>query len=154
MKISLPILALLFCVQLGCAPDPKSGDGFTLPEGDPDQGRLTFTQLKCQACHTIRGIEFEESELSDSETPNQKMIALGGEKPYVTTYGDLVTSIINPSHRFAAGYTDEEIKSDGVSKMRLYNDEMTITQLSDLVTFLESHYEVRAYHPTPYMPYY
>ena len=46
------------------------------------------------------------------------------------------------------------MKVDGKSKMRLYNDEMTVTQLTDLVTFLQSHYDVRAYQPTPYMPYY
>ena len=37
--------------------------------------------------------------------------------------------------------------------MRKYNEEMTIQQLIDLVTFLESHYSVREYEPTPYSPY-
>ena len=82
------------------------------------------------------------------------MVVLGGLTPNVKTYGDLVTSIINPSHRFALGYSDEETKTDGKSKMRLYNDQMTITQLIDLVAFLQSRYEVEAYQPTPYAPYY
>ena len=38
--------------------------------------------------------------------------------------------------------------------MRLYNDEMTVTQLINLVTFLEQHYKVEFYQPTPYVPFY
>lgn len=147
MKLLTPILITLAIALVGCMADPKSGDGFTLPEGDSQRGQRTFVRLQCNACHTVNGVE-------RPETSVQKMIALGGEKPHVTTYGDLVTAIINPSHRFAYGYTDEEIKTEGKSKMRLYNDEITVTQLSDLVTFLQSHYIVKAYQPTPYMPFY
>ena len=149
MRLTLALLAFAIVTITGCAPDPKSGDGFTLPEGDVERGQQTFARLQCNACHSVSGVDFEPVEVSE-----EKIIPLGGEKTYVTTYGDLVTSIINPSHRFAAGYKDEEIKTDGESKMKIYNDELTITQLSDIVTFLESHYQVRSYHPTPYMPYY
>ena len=31
----------------GCSAGPKSGKGFTLPEGDADQGQAVFTQLHC-----------------------------------------------------------------------------------------------------------
>lgn len=82
------------------------------------------------------------------------MIALGGDTTYVRTYGDLVTSIINPSHRFAAGYSAAETRVDGSSKMRIYNDELTVTELADLVAFLQQHYKLRAYQPSPYVPYY
>jgi mono/diheme cytochrome c family protein len=149
VKSPIFVAALLLLLGSGCAPDPESGKGFSLPDGDAQRGQETFAQLQCQACHTVSGVEFDELETSD-----KTMIALGGVTPRVKTYGDLVTSIINPSHRFALGYSDEEIKSDGKSKMRLYNDEMTVTQLTDLVTFLQSHYKVKAYQPTPYMPYY
>ena len=113
------------------------------------EANKTFAQLQCNACHTVHGMEFEKPETSE-----EKMIALGGEMPKVVTYGDLVTSIINPSHRFAFGYAKDDIETDGKSKMRIYNDEMTITQLADLVTFLQPHYKVEAYQPSPYMPYY
>lgn len=149
MKSPIAMVALLLLLGLGCTPDPKSGAGFSLPDGDAQRGQETFAQLQCQACHTVLGVEFVELETSD-----ETMIALGGVTPRVKTYGDLVTSIINPSHRFAHGYSDEQIKQNGESKMRLYNDEMTVTQLTDLVTFLQAHYKVRAYQPTPYMPYY
>jgi sulfur-oxidizing protein SoxX len=149
VKSPIVMVALLLLLGLGCTPDPKSGEGFSLPDGDAQRGQETFAQLQCQACHTVSGVEFVELETSD-----ETMISLGGVTPRVKTYGDLVTSIINPSHRFARGYSDEQIKQNGESKMRLYNDEMTVTQLTDLVTFLQAHYKVRVYQPTPYMPYY
>ncbi len=149
MKNAAFVTCVLMITLAGCTPDPKSGKGFTLPEGNADRGKQTFTQLQCHACHTVAGVEFEKAE--NAEPP---IIALGGETPRVRTYGDLVTSIINPSHRFAMGYADEEIKVDGASRMRIYNDEMTVTELTDLVKFLQSHYELKVYQPTPYMPYY
>lgn len=149
MKFATIVMTLLLFATSGCVPDPKSGEGFSLPEGDRQRGQETFAQLQCHACHTVAGVDFEK--LEDLSEP---IIALGGETPRVRTYGDLVTSIINPSHRFALGYAEGEIKADGQSKMRIYNDEMTVTQLTDLVTFLQSHYNVKAYQPTPYMPYY
>jgi len=149
VKSLMLFVALLVAVASGCTPDPKSGEGFTLPDGDVARGQQTFVRLQCHACHTVSGVEFDKLESSE-----QRMIALGGVTPRVRTYGDLVTSIINPSHRFALGYADEEIKQDGKSRMRLYNDVMTVTEMTDLVTFLQSHYKVEAYQPTPYMPYY
>lgn len=168
-----PIQILMGSIVLaivGCTPDPKSGKGFTLPQGDVERGKNAFTQLNCQACHSVVGVTFSEaSEPTDSESTNpestnpesanpesavQKMVALGGAKTKVQTYGDLVTSIINPSHRFAKGYDESQISEDGESKMRKYNDVMTAEQLIDLVAFLESHYSVKQYNPTPYGPYY
>ena len=140
---------LLLSALVGCTPDPKSGWGFTLPEGDAERGKATFVQLQCNACHTVDGVELDGSSSEDVKT-----VALGGKKGYVVTYGDLVTSIINPSHRFALGYKSDEIKEGEASKMRSYNDEMTVTQLADLVTFLQQHYEVEIYVPTPFVPYY
>lgn len=142
--------ALIAVTALGCTPNPKSGKGFSLPEGDIARGQETFAQLQCQACHTVSGVTFDKL-----ETPtDQKIVALGGAKSHVQTYGDLVTSIINPSHRFAQGYSKADIADDGTSKMRHYNSEMTVQQLVDLVTFLESRYSLIEYDPTKYGPYY
>lgn len=147
MKILITFTFVLI-FNVGCTVDPKSGAGFTLPEGDPDQGQRTFVGLQCHACHTVDGVKFEPH-----ESQAEKMIALGGERAVVKTYGNLVTSIINPSHRFAVGYAAEDIKEDGESKMRKYNDEMTVTELTDLVAFLQSHYRLREFTQTPYLPY-
>jgi hypothetical protein len=37
--------------------------------------------------------------------------------------------------------------------MTVYNDVMTVTQLTDIVTFLQEHYKVRPYEPTQYPEY-
>lgn len=150
MKSGLLVAFVLVLISLsGCTEDPKSGTGFTLPIGDPGAGRQTFARLQCTACHTVDRVEFQANPQADVE-----VIALGGPTPKVITYGQLVTSIINPSHRFAVGYADEAVQTDGQSRMRIYNDEMTVTELTNLVAFLQQHYKVEAYQPTPYMPYY
>jgi mono/diheme cytochrome c family protein len=145
----LMIAAAFVVICSGCSPDPKSGKGFSLPDGNIERGQTTFAQLQCNACHTVSGVKFDDGEIDSAET----IVALGGEKTKVETYGDLVTSIINPSHRFAKGYETDQVAEDGQSKMRLYNAEMTVQQLIDLVAFLESHYSVIKYEPTPYYPY-
>lgn len=150
MKTIFAIATLFVLTAVGCTPDPKSGKGFTLPDGDVQRGQQIFMQLHCQACHTVSGVKFDAL----ANSPEQKMVALGGEKTRVETYGELVTSIINPSHQFAKGYPIDDIQADGESKMRKYNDEMTVQQLIDLVTFLESHYSVKKYEPSEYPPYY
>jgi sulfur-oxidizing protein SoxX len=66
----------------------------------------------------------------------------------------LVTSIINPLHKIAKGYELDSITESGMSKMRNYNDIMTVTELVDLVTYLQPHYKVKPYEYTPYGRYY
>jgi len=69
-------------------------------------------------------------------------VELGGAVTRVKTYGDLVTSIINPSNKLAEGYPLDEVSNDGVSKMYVYNDFMTVQELVDVVMFLQPQYEV------------
>jgi L-cysteine S-thiosulfotransferase len=112
------------------------GGDFALPEGDIQRGRETFVELQCHSCHSVADIDQAESELSP---PIHKR--LGGEVTRVKRYEDLVTSIINPSHR------------PGRSAMPSYNDVMTVQQLVDLVTFLRSEYRVHV-PPVHYPVYY
>lgn len=49
-------------LSLGCAPDAKSGKGFSLPAGDVARGETTFTKLQCQACHAVSGVTFDKVE--------------------------------------------------------------------------------------------
>ena len=69
-------------------------------------------------------------------------VELGGPVTRVKTYGDLVTSIINPSHKLADGYAEEAVSEDGESKMYVYNGYMTVQELVDLVSYLQPQYEV------------
>jgi hypothetical protein len=79
-------------------------------------------------------------------------VELGGTVTRVKTYGELVTSIINPSHKLAPGYPLDEISTDGESLMTLahLNDVMTVQQLIDLVAFLQARYQVA---PPQYDPF-
>ncbi len=145
------MIGVMFVASLvGCAPSPKSGKGFTLPEGNLEKGRATYVALQCNTCHKVDGIK---QAVAEGEKPAIS-IALGGEVVRIQTYGELVTSIINPSHRFAKGYPTEKTAVDGTSKMTNYNDVMTVTQLTDLVTFLQSKYKLIAVEQPTYYPIY
>jgi hypothetical protein len=69
-------------------------------------------------------------------------VELGGDVTKVKTYGDLVTSIINPSHKLAKGYPHDEVANNDESKMYNYNNFMTVQELIDIVMFLQPHYDV------------
>ena len=69
-------------------------------------------------------------------------VELGGPVTRVKTYGELVTAIINPSHKLAEGYKKEVVSEDGKSKMYVYNSFMTVQELTDLVMFLQPYYDV------------
>jgi mono/diheme cytochrome c family protein len=132
----------------GCTESAIEARGFALPEGDADAGQATFVRLQCQQCHTVDGLS-----LPGEAGPGREVsVALGGDVTRIKTYGDLVTSIINPSHRIAYD-PRQTLADDGVSRMRVYNDVMTVRELIDLVTFLQSHYDVVP-PPQIYAPYY
>jgi len=133
------VSGLIFVVVLlagasGCMRTPESAAGFRLPDGDPIAGRQEFINLKCHQCHSIPDEAFPE--IADVEP---LYIVLGGDVTRVKTYGELVAAIINPSHKLK-----EEVSESGVSKMTVYNDVMTVGQLTDLVVFLQPHYNVIA----------
>ena len=123
--------------------------GFALPEGNIEEGRATFKRLECNACHSISEIAWKGG--SDS-----LHIQLGGEVVRKKAYEALVTSVINPSHKIAPRYKQKnstETTESGLSKMKNYNEVMTVQELVDLVTFLQSEYNVNT--PTTYYrPYY
>jgi hypothetical protein len=121
--------ALLACAHRGAA---------LLPQGDAARGREAFVDLRCNACHEIEGF--------DAPTPivAETRVLLGGQTSRVKTYGDLLTSIANPSHRITRGYPPETVTVDGVPLMTLIklNEVMTVQQLVDLAAFLQSTYDV------------
>ena len=130
---------------VGCEPQPTSGKGFTLPNGNVDHGKAAFVQLNCHQCHSVA----EVVDLPGPEAPPMN-IRLGGKVARIGTYGELVTAIINPSHRLAKGHREEDVADNGQSLMKNYNDVLTVTQLIDLVAFLQSRYSLRTYETTDY----
>ncbi|TQV82499.1 c-type cytochrome [Exilibacterium tricleocarpae] len=147
-KFSLCVLLPLTLLAAGCDTGPESPRGFSLPVGDAAKGEVVFQEFNCTACHTLKGKEGTSD--SDAEVP----VVLGGKVTRVKTYAELVTSIINPSHRLAKGYPEEVIQENGQSKMTNFNAIMTVEQLANLVTFLQPHYELEKYEPTYYPSFY
>jgi mono/diheme cytochrome c family protein len=127
-------------------PGPESALGFRLPDGNADRGLEVFTRLQCHACHSVEGLELRYLGTGAAD------VKLGGTVTRVKTYGELVTSIINPSHKLAPGYRPDAVSTDGESLMTLarVNDVMTVQQLIDIVAFLQARYEVV---PSQYDPY-
>jgi len=138
-------LSLIICLA-GCA---SENNDFTLPPGDAERGQAAFLKFRCYDCHRVHGVE-----LPVGEEPDQVVVELGGQVERLKDYGDLVTAIVNPSHRLAKGYDANLVANEEKSRMTVYNDVMTVSQLVDIVAFLQSHYELRPYEPTPYPDYY
>jgi len=146
--IALTGLFAMAFVVTGCTPAPTSGKGFTLPDGDSETGKTAFVELNCHHCHTVAATDLPV--LDDREMN----VRLGGEVSRIGTYGELVTSIINPSHRLAKGHAEADVADEGESLMKNYNDVLTVQQLIDLTAFLQSRYVLRTYEPTDYPLYY
>jgi hypothetical protein len=125
----------LLLFLLGCEVGPRSGRGLRLPDGDVERGAVAFRDLGCTKCHDV----------ADAPAPasDEIVLTLGGEVTRVETYGELVTSIVNPQHDVSRRYPKEDTTKGGVSRMENFNDAMTVAQLIDLTAFLQSKYEVR-----------
>ena len=136
-KITTILLLAALTALTGCEADRMSEKGFSLPEGNALSGKEAFVYMHCHECHTIAGEELPTLAMADPP-----YVALGGKVTRVKTYGELVTAIINPSHKLAQGYAAELVTNDGESKMPLYNGYMTVQELIDIVAFLQPHYDV------------
>ncbi len=134
MKALLLLLPILI-VLTGCERDMMSERGFVLPEGDPAAGRDAFLYMQCHQCHTIAG-----TTLPDIEGQNP-YVELGGTVTRVKSYGELLTAIINPSHKLADGYAAELVSENGESNMYVYNRYMTVQELIDIVMYLQPQYD-------------
>lgn len=138
--------AMALALLAACAP---ADTGFTLPEGDAEAGRQAFVELGCTSCHEVAGAEG----LRDPEVPAERTIRLGGRTDTPIGYGDLVTSIINPSHRVSRENLPEGIDAEGNSAMPSLNEFMTVEELVDIVTFLEGQYVLEPYDRTDFPAY-
>jgi mono/diheme cytochrome c family protein len=145
MKSFLVLTALLVLATMSaCDSGAKSSRGFRLPDGDAVKGKQAFVALKCNACHKVDGVELPP--------PNAFNLTLGGETARVKTYGELVTSIINPSHVLSEKY-QQELAAAKESPMPKFNQVMTVEQMIDLVAFLQPRYKlVGPDYQTPHYP--
>lgn len=136
-RILSPIMFFLIILYVGTGCNSQ-GKGFALPEGNLKTGKATFTKLKCNECHSISDIEW-------AGNANDLHVALGGKVRFIKSYGELVTSVINPSHKISTNYYGQKTvrsNEDNSSKMTNYNEVMTVQELIDIVTFLQSEYKI------------
>ena len=143
---NLVLIFILFCGGLLLSSCNEEARGFALPAGEIEEGKKIYKTLDCNTCHSIAGIEWKGG------TDSLK-VHLGGAVTRKKTYGELVTSVINPSHKIAQGYKRQGTTHEGLSKMVNYNEIMTVQELIDLVSFLQSEYEIVS-PATDYYPYY
>ena len=130
------VLATLGLVLTGCDSSLKSTSRFRLPQGSVEKGKAAFVALKCTECHTLSGVE-----LPKPTAPADTVVALGGDVARLRTIGDLLTSIVHPSYAISDKLPKSKGPPPAKSPMRVMNDQMTVTQLIDLVTFLQPHYK-------------
>lgn len=140
------MLFVLLCGAIVLSSCNKQARGFALPEGDIQEGIAVYNEFSCYECHS-------SSEIPWKGGNDSLKVPLGGEQYAEKSYGDLVTSVINPSHKIARAYKQKTATDDGLSKMVNYNEVMTVQELIDLVAFLQSEYKIKA-PPTNYYPYY
>ena len=135
-KFSALAVSMIMLTSVGCNQGAHSTRGFRLPEGDAANGQVLFVQYGCNGCHSIKGVE------ANAEKEIATLVVLGGPVTLDKTYADLVTSVINPSHRISRLLDQSTVQVEGKSVMRNYNDILTVTDLIDLVAFLQPQYEL------------
>jgi len=143
--ISLTLTAATALFLVACDSGPTGSMGFTLPDGNVEQGKANYVKFKCNTCH----VNDEVPQLRDGNVAAIS-VTLGGETTRIKTYGELVTSIINPSHRVARRKSADMADASGNSKMVNFNDIMTVTQLIDMVAFVQSNYTLSPFSSSNY----
>jgi hypothetical protein len=145
MKFTLPVAALsvaALALLVGCRtyPDYSSEFRFPIQTGDIQEGRAAFVDLGCPQCHAVDGVELPEWKGTRFIT-----MPLGGDLIFAKTYADIVTSIINPNHIISDKYLEQlpanQRARTNTSPMYM-NPEMKVTQLIDIVAFLNSRYKL------------
>jgi mono/diheme cytochrome c family protein len=101
---------------------------FAFPAGSAVAGRKVFIDLGCHSCHEVKGEQFPEGK----RDAGPELTGVGAHHP--AEY--FAEAIVNPNSVIIdePGFTGP----DGRSKMPTYNDDLTVTQLIDLVAYLKS----------------
>lgn len=140
-KTFFSISALVLLLVGGCLTHPDYANDFRFPilQGSIERGKETFVELECTQCHVVAGVD-----LPDYEGAMPVTIQLGDVIIFAKTYADLTTSIINPDYRLSEQYLQtlprDERRTARTSPMHSYNNDMRVSELIDLVTFLNSRY--------------
>jgi mono/diheme cytochrome c family protein len=146
LKIIVTVSVILFFVS--CSKD-KAGDvkhheagehaggadwKFSLPQGDPGEGRKLFAEMECYKCHEVKGERFPAASEGEKSV-GPELSHMAGMHP-VEFFAE---SIINPNAVIEP--EDKElgyIGEDGKSKMPDYSDILTVRQVADIAAYLAS----------------
>lgn len=136
--LSGSIIVLTLAGGPACQTGRHATSGFRLPPGgDAEKGKLAFVAHKCHDCHTVSGVDLPKS-AAEGTIP----IPLGGPVMTAVTDAHLLTSIAYPSYKLA-NYPKAQTTVDGRSRMPQCAERMTMRELTDIVEFLQAHYELR-----------
>jgi L-cysteine S-thiosulfotransferase len=136
----LAVTAAMALTACRTYPDYASDFRFPIQNGDVAQGREAFVRLGCPQCHTVEG-----EQLVDFKGTRFITMPLGGEVIFAKTYADLVTSIVNPNHVISEKYLGQlpAAQRNRANTSPMYmNPEMKVTELIDIVAFLNSRYSL------------
>ena len=135
--LCLTSLFLVFALS-ACKMESQPVKGFILPDGDVALGEQVFVKYGCHGCHTIPGVD-----LPKIEPEPELVLEIGGEVYRVKNEGELLTSVINPTHVVSQEYItklESTNRGSAESPMPYYGDAMTITEMINLVAFLRAQY--------------
>ena len=104
--------------------------GFVFPEGDAAKGREVFVAMSCYSCHEVPGETFP-APVAQPPVPVPLTTAVTER-----TREQIAESILAPSHTIREGAEDAETPE--LSRMGDYTESLTVRQLIDLVTYLQS----------------
>ncbi len=107
---------------------------FTLPKGDPVEGRKIFVEVECYKCHEIKGETFPAVTKGEKGV-GPELSQMAGMHP-VEFFAESImnpNAVIDPDAR-EKGYLGD----DGKSKMPNYNDILSVKQVTDLAAYLAS----------------
>ena len=113
---------------------PSANWRFTLPQGDPVEGRKVFVEMECYKCHEVKGDLFP-AVVEGERGVGPELSQMAGMHPPEFFAEAIVNpnAVIDPEDK-EKGYLGD----DGRSKMPDYNDLLTVKQVADLAAYLGS----------------
>ncbi|SRR5581483_2219857 len=107
---------------------------FTLPQGDPVEGRKIFVEVECYKCHDVKGEKFPGVAEADKRVGPELSQMAGMHPPEF-----FFESIINPNAVIdLKGKELGYVGDDGKSKMPDYSAILTVKQVADLADYIAS----------------
>src|SRR5713226_113489 len=107
---------------------------FTLPKGDPSEGRKVFVEVECYKCHEVKGEKFP-AVAEGGRGVGPELSQMAGMHPAEFFAESIINpnAVIDPKGK-ELGYLGE----DGRSRMPAYNSLLTVQQVADLAAYLVS----------------